>query len=86
MARDSAIGSSRRGTLSGIDRGPSVMHQHLDALCDELAAVIDDAAASGNEVVESWTGFGQAVRQVPACDGRRRGPHHDVPAGVAPPE
>ena len=38
------------------------MQQHLDALCDELKAVIEDAAASGNEVVETWTGYGQAVR------------------------
>lgn len=45
-----------------MDPAPSVMQQHLDALCDELKAVIEDAAASGNEVVETWTGYGQAVR------------------------
>ncbi len=38
------------------------MQQHLDALCDELRAVVEDAAASGNEVAETWTGYGQAVR------------------------
>jgi hypothetical protein len=45
-----------------MDQGLSVMQQHLDALCEELKAVIEDAAASGNEVVETWTGYGQAVR------------------------
>jgi hypothetical protein len=39
-----------------------VLKQHIDALCDELTAVIEDAGACGNEVAETWTGFGQAVR------------------------
>jgi hypothetical protein len=58
-------------------RSPLVLKQHLDALCDELAAVIEDAAACGNEVAQTWTGFGQAVllRQAqPVLAG--------VPAGV----
>lgn len=38
------------------------MQEHLDALCDELRAVVEDAVAHGNEIVETWTGFGQAVR------------------------
>ena len=41
---------------------PSVNQGDLDALCAELTAVIEDAAACGNEVVETWTGYGQAVR------------------------
>jgi len=41
---------------------PPVRQEHLDALCEELKAVVADAAASGNEVVETWTGFGQAAR------------------------
>ena len=43
-------------------RSPLVLKQHLDALCGELTAVVEDAAACGNEVAETWTGFGQAVR------------------------
>jgi hypothetical protein len=39
-----------------------VLQAHLDTLCPELAAVVADASASGNRVVETWTGFGQAVR------------------------
>ena len=42
-------------------RPPAVRKQHLDALCDELTAVIEVAAACGNEVAQTWTGFGQAV-------------------------
>ena len=38
------------------------MQAHLDALCPELAAVVADAAVRGNKVVETWTGYGQAVR------------------------
>jgi hypothetical protein len=41
---------------------PMVLQEHLDALCPELAAVVNDAVASGNELAESWRGFGQAVR------------------------
>lgn len=48
--------------MGGMEPARAVMKQHLDALCDELTAVIEDAAASGNEVVETWTGYGQAVR------------------------
>jgi len=36
--------------------------EHVDALCPELAAVLRDAVAAGNEAVESWQGYGQAVR------------------------
>jgi hypothetical protein len=43
-------------------REPMVLQEHLDALCPELAAVVNDAVASGNELAESWRGFGQAVR------------------------
>ena len=39
-----------------------MLREHLDALCPELAAVVADATAEGNEVAETWTGFGQAVR------------------------
>jgi len=41
---------------------PGVLEEHLAALCPELRAVIEDAAASGNPVIETWRGFGQAVR------------------------
>ena len=44
-----------------MDAGPPVSQEHLDALCEELKAVVDDAASCGNEVVETWTGFGQAA-------------------------
>jgi hypothetical protein len=37
------------------------LQQHLDSVCGELTAVIEDAVASGNRVAETWTGFGQAV-------------------------
>jgi len=33
----------------------------IDALCPELRAVVDDAVAAGNEVVETWHNFGKAV-------------------------
>jgi hypothetical protein len=45
-----------------MEAGPPVKQEHLDALCEELKAVVDDAAACDNEVVETWTGFGQAAR------------------------
>ncbi len=41
---------------------PQVLQDHLDALCPELQAVVVDAIATGNPVVETWRGFGQAVR------------------------
>ena len=45
-----------------VDMHAGVLREHLDALCPELAAVVADATANGNQVVETWTGFGQAVR------------------------
>jgi len=54
-----------------------VLQQHLDALCYELKVVIEDAAAHDNEVAETWSGFGEAVRlrrAVPVLVG--------IPAGV----
>ena len=49
-----------------------VSPEHLDALCDELKAVVEDAAASGNEVFETWTDFGNGVlleKSRPVLDG-----------------
>ena len=40
----------------------TVVQEDIDALCPELAAVVDDAVGAGNEVTETWRGFGQAVR------------------------
>jgi hypothetical protein len=34
---------------------------HLDALCSGTLRVVDASVHEGNEVVDSWTGFGQAV-------------------------
>jgi hypothetical protein len=48
--------------MKHMEAWPSVRQEHLDALCRELRAVVDDATACGNEVVETWTGYGQAVR------------------------
>jgi hypothetical protein len=48
--------------MDSVESALPVLQQHLDALCDELRAVIEDAAAHGNDVVETWTGFGNAVR------------------------
>jgi len=45
-----------------MDEHASVLQEHLDALCPELAAVVTDAVDEGNEVAETWTGFGNAVR------------------------
>ena len=53
---------TRGGTMGPVDSSPFVKQEHLDALCPELAAVVEDAVASGNEVAETWTGYGQAVR------------------------
>lgn len=39
-----------------------VLAEHLDALCPELRAVVDDSGIAGNPPAESWRGFGQAVR------------------------
>jgi hypothetical protein len=39
-----------------------VVQDHLDARCHQLKEVVDDAGAGGNEVVKTWTGFGQAAR------------------------
>jgi hypothetical protein len=39
-----------------------VLEEHLAALCPELKIVLDDAESSGNPVVETWRGFGQAAR------------------------
>jgi hypothetical protein len=39
-----------------------VLDEHIQALCPELRAVIDDAVSAGNTVVETWSGWGQAVR------------------------
>ena len=38
-----------------------VSQEHLDALCHELSTVVADAERSGNRVVETWRGFGNAV-------------------------
>ena len=48
--------------MAVMDQGQPVVQEHLDALCTELKAVVEDAAVSGNPVVETWTGYGQAVR------------------------
>ncbi len=39
-----------------------VLPEDVAALCPELTAVLRDAVAAGNEAVESWRGYGQAVR------------------------
>lgn len=39
-----------------------VLPEHLEALCPELGAVVQDAASHGNPVVETWRGFGNAAR------------------------
>jgi hypothetical protein len=38
-----------------------VSQEHVDALCPELRAVVDDALAAGNELAETWTSFGNGV-------------------------
>jgi hypothetical protein len=42
-------------------QGQDVSPEHVDALCPELRAVVDDAVAAGNEVAETWTSFGKGV-------------------------
>jgi hypothetical protein len=49
-----------------------VRQEHIDALCPELRSVVDDAVSLGNEVIETWTGFGSGVllrRARPVLDG-----------------
>jgi hypothetical protein len=41
---------------------PQVLREHLEALCPELRAVVDDAEAAGNEVMETWQAMGSVVR------------------------
>jgi hypothetical protein len=43
------------------EREYMVLQEHLDALCPELRMVVTDATKSGNRVIETWRGFGQAV-------------------------